>query len=81
MIGTSHGVTPWFSVMLHGEGVMLKGIMKTADGDVLLSPGEVLELSQLLTPRQCELIVFEGESVLVKVDDRRDCWKEYWIGR
>ncbi len=60
---------------------MLKGIMKTADAQFRLSREEVLELAQLLTPRQRELINFEGESVLIKTDCVDERWKEYWIGR
>jgi hypothetical protein len=60
---------------------MLKGIMKTADAQVRLSQEEVLQLSQLLTPVQRELIFIEGESVLIRTDCANERWQEYWIGR
>lgn len=60
---------------------MLKGIRKTADAQVSLSREEVLELAQLLTLPQRELINFEGESVLIRTDCADDRWEEYWLGR
>ena len=66
---------------MYREESMLKGIMKTAEAEVRLSPDEVLELSRLLTPIQCDMIVLEGESVLIRADDDREGWREYWLGR
>lgn len=60
---------------------MLKGIKKTADAQVRLSREEVLELAQLLTLPQRDLINSEGESVLIKTDCTNERWEEYWIGR
>jgi hypothetical protein len=57
----------------------MKGKTITKSGDIRrLSQNETMQLSQLLTPIQRQII---NDSVLVKTEYILDSWKEYWLGK
>jgi hypothetical protein len=59
----------------------MKGKTITKSGDIRrLSQNETMQLSQLLTPIQRQ-IINDGDSVLVKTEYILDSWKEYWLGK
>lgn len=59
---------------MKGKSITNNGVIRK------LSQNETMQLSQLLTPMQKQLIN-DGDSVLVKKEYIVDSWKEYWLGK
>jgi hypothetical protein len=59
---------------MKGKSITNNGVIRR------LSQNETMQLSQLLTPMQKQLIN-DGDSVLVKKEYIVDSWKEYWLGK